>query len=313
MTQVEQELRWRQQLWEHLRTTPDGPKNVPPSTLHALNIYKGAHGIWVDKSRTAAITPDGYGIAVSLVHSGKSYPDDWSEHGVIYHYPQTKRPGRDLSEIEATKNASRYSLPVFVITHTSHSMRDVYLGWVEAWDDQAKQFLVVFDEQFPNTPVPRKQEAAEVGENDEPFVLFSPRKGTQRMVTGRPDQQRFKFQLVKRYGLICAVCGLRTAPLLQAAHIVPKEHHGSDDPRNGLVLCANHHLAFDLALFSIHPESLAIGYQEGYDQEQLQIAYENLCHLPALPHPEALLWRYHHQGLHISTSKRKPSKQVLAG
>jgi putative restriction endonuclease len=37
----------------------------------------------------------------------------------------------------------------------------------------------------------------------------------------------------------------------QAAHIVPKNKSGTDDPRNGLSLCRTHHWAFDNGLFSI--------------------------------------------------------------
>jgi putative restriction endonuclease len=37
----------------------------------------------------------------------------------------------------------------------------------------------------------------------------------------------------------------------QAAHIVPKNKNGTDDPRNGLSLCRTHHWAFDNGLFSL--------------------------------------------------------------
>lgn len=37
----------------------------------------------------------------------------------------------------------------------------------------------------------------------------------------------------------------------QAAHIVPKNKNGTDDPRNGLTLCRAHHWAFDTGLFTL--------------------------------------------------------------
>ena len=49
--------------------------------------------------------------------------------------------------------------------------------------------------------------------------------------------------------------------MLQAAHIRPVSENGSDDPRNGLVLCANHHLAFDANLFAFDPETLEVVYK----------------------------------------------------
>jgi len=99
--------------------------------------------------------------------------------------------------------------------------------------------------------------------------------------------------VLKRYGPQCAVCGLELLTLLQAAHIVPKERQGTDDPRNGLVLCANHHLAFDTRLFAIQPRTLEIRYrQQGPAANALRITYNDLCHLPYGPHEDALKWRY---------------------
>lgn len=113
------------------------------------------------------------------------------------------------------------------------------------------------------------------------------------MVIGRKNQQRFKFQVFKRYGPKCAVCGLEIPTLLQAAHLVPKERQGSDDPRNGLVFCANHHLAFDANLFGIMPETLEFCFKPlGPDAQALQICFKDLSYLERMPHEEALEWRY---------------------
>ena len=40
----------------------------------------------------------------------------------------------------------------------------------------------------------------------------------------------------------------------QAAHIVPKNKNGTDDPRNGLTLCRAHHWALDAGLFTLTPD-----------------------------------------------------------
>jgi len=91
--------------------------SVEPQRLRQLGIYGGAQGIWVDKRRTSRITPDGAGVAVGLLHTGSSYPDDLSTDGVLYHYPKTERPARrDAAEVDSTKAAGRLGLPVFVIT-----------------------------------------------------------------------------------------------------------------------------------------------------------------------------------------------------
>lgn len=273
-----------------------GPNGVAPEVLRTLGIYGGAQGIWVDKARTGELTDNGHGITVSLTHSGKSYPDDFSDDEVIYHYPDTDRPkSRDASEVEATKNTRRLGLPVFVITHTSHSRRDVSIGWVIDWDDNFKWFLVHFDNKPPLSSS-RAVELLDEINTENVFTLFQQDNGPQRLVSGRKNQPRFKFLVLKRYGPACVVCGLSVPALLQAAHLVPKEHQGSDDPRNGLVLCANHHLAFDSNLFSIRPGTFELCYKlSGPDAQALGITFRDLHHLPHRPHDDALTWRYHHQ------------------
>ena len=91
------------------------------------------------------------------------------------------------------------------------------------------------------------------------------------------------------------MCGLNVPELLEAAHIIPDEHDGADDPRNGLVLCCNHHRAYDSNLFLIDPKSLKLHYiKPGSSGSYLRIIRTDLLHLSRKPHPEALQWRWDH-------------------
>jgi putative restriction endonuclease len=100
------EFERRTAMWHSLLDS-GGPGNVSPSLLRKLGIYGGAQGIWINKERTSNLTESGTGVTVGLLHTGKAYADDLSTDGVLYHYPATNRPpGRDSSEIEATKAAS---------------------------------------------------------------------------------------------------------------------------------------------------------------------------------------------------------------
>jgi hypothetical protein len=80
--------------------------------------------------------------------------------------------------------------------------------------------------------------------------------------------------------------------LLHAAHLCPVEQNGSDHPLNGLVLCLNHHRAFDAGLFCIEPESLEIRIGWRYNAPDLGITQTSLRHLPQRPHFEALRWAW---------------------
>jgi len=132
-------------MWADLQAAGD-PSRLSPQLLRELGIYGGAQGIWVDAERTRGIDGGG-GITVSLLHTGRHYADELSTDGVLYHYPRTGRPpGRDRSEVDATK-AGRLRLPVFVITPgPTSSSRSVHKGWIEGWDDDAELFLVTFFE-----------------------------------------------------------------------------------------------------------------------------------------------------------------------
>ena len=283
---VEEERKYRIGLWEKLKEK-GGPSGVAPSVLRELGINGGYQGIWVDKARTGQITNDGEGITVAVLHTGSSYADDLAEDCVIYHYPQTQRPAsRDLAEVNATKAAGRLQLPFFVIAYPTpnSNVRDVKLGWVESWDDQSRTFLINFGNE-PPTP-----QTADITE-ETPFVLATPKQRMMREVKVRAGQQRFKFQVFKRYGPKCVVCGLSVVRLLDAAHIRPKLADGSDDPRNGLVLCANHHRAFDARLFGINPSTLEVRcLPDGPDRAALGINVESVAYLPKPPHTDALAW-----------------------
>lgn len=237
------------------------------------------------------MTSDGSGITVALLHTGEHYPDDLSEDGLIYHYPQTNRPpGRDLSEIRATKTAGAFGIPLFVVTssHPSAYLRDVRLAWIEGWDDRAAQFFVSFALQRPHALL-------DVPHDDERFNLTQSRPRSTTSSIARGGQAQFRFRVFQRYGPVCAVCQMALPDLLESVHIRPVEYSGSDDPRNGLVLCSNHHKAFDAGLFRIAPQTLTITAPSGGPTlRDLFVTARSLQHLNCKPHREALEWRAHH-------------------
>jgi putative restriction endonuclease len=283
---VEAELDHRLGLWRQLAEA-GGPSGIQPSRLRELGIYVGSQGVFFNKERTDRISPGG--VTMSVLHTGGSYADDFSTDGVLYHYPATARaPTRDASEIAATKAAATLRLPVFVITNSnrSPSLRDIHLGWVVDWDDDARLFLILFGE----VPLPTARADAEVVA-DEGFILFDPKPPGSRIIAARDGQQRFKFEVLKRYGAQCAACAVAVLDVLDAAHLVPKAKGGTDHPANGIVLCALHHRAFDAGLFAIEPETHRIQVRaKGPSHEAQRISRKDLRHLRAPPHADAVLW-----------------------
>jgi len=124
-----------------------------------------------------------------------------------------------------------------------------------------------------------------------PFTLFTVESTKRASVRVRPGQQRFRFQVLKEYGSKCAVCSISHSLLLHAAHLCGKAAKGSDDWRNGLPLCATHHVAFDADLFAIHPDTLEIEPADGLDRETLGVQ-QRLATMRGRPHVDALRWRF---------------------
>ena len=263
--------------WKHLGQ-PDRDTKVGPRDLRRVRLYGGAQGVWVDKGTTAS-GEFVDGIAVSVLHTDSHYPDEFSEEGARYHYPDTDRVGSRYSgEIEAVKNCQKSALPVLVITRPTpnSASRLCRWAWVEDWNDSAQEFFLSFSRRPAHPDV-----------QDVSFNPTAASRARRSLTKVRPGQSRFRFLVEKRYGAECVVCGLRVRAMLQAAHIVPKEFDGTDDPRNGLMLCANHHAAFDANLFAIDP-ALDLWPGTGNTLSGLQISRHNLQHLGNRPATEAL-------------------------
>jgi putative restriction endonuclease len=71
----------------------------------------------------------------------------------------------------------------------------------------------------------------------------------------RLHQQSFRSRVLQAYHPCCAVCRLRHAELLEAAHILPDGHpRGEPWVSNGISLCKLHHAAFDSQILGIRSD-----------------------------------------------------------
>ena len=280
---MEQELKRRKQMFNQLIEASHGLPT--PSLIRELGMYGGAQGIYRDSKNTSGLTEDGAGVTVSILHTGRHYDDDMGLHELLYYYPKTDRPtSMDHGEIQATKNAGLLGLPIFVISNEG-KLRQVRIGFVEDWDDAAEMFLISLQEKWA---VPLKIDE----EVPQAFELTAVNDTKLALTASRPNQAKFRFSVLKRYGHKCAVCHIKVTDVLAAAHIRDKRHDGSDDPRNGIVLCQTHHTAFDKHLFGIDPSSLEIKMNEETDSDDLGITEFRLTMERSEPHRDALEWRW---------------------
>ena len=282
---IEREVARRLDAWNKLQKSPKWPL-VSAQEVRDLGIYGGASGVWVDKTLTSEVAPEG--VAVGLLHTGKHYDDDVDETGILYHYPTTDRPAsRDANEIQAIKNAKLFGIPVFVIRNLGGSKK-VELAWLNDFDDELRICVLTFHGVLPE----ENNFALSNSPNSEP-ILFGARRTTKSSVERAERDPLFKFNILKRFEGRCLITNIDVTEMLDAAHIIPVASGGTEDPNNGLLLSASVHRALDAGLWAINPISLRIETKaSGPDSKRMKLDQVDLSRSSRLLNREALEFRY---------------------
>lgn len=111
-------------------------------------------------------------------------------------------------------------------------------------DDEPQNncFVVALDEGFRFLP-----RGASMSPDQKRYAL--------RLARQRLHQPAFRTRVLVAYKSRCAVCLLRHASLLDAAHIVPdSDPRGLPTVNNGLAMCKIHHAAFDQRMLGVTPD-----------------------------------------------------------
>jgi hypothetical protein len=145
---VHDEILWRGRVYERLQVTHP-PRQIPSSALREAGVYRGAAGLWCDRERTTKIAETG--LCVSIMHTGKHYADSFQGNTLIYHYPQTERPGAtDINEIQAARECLHRRVPLFVILPGETSgTKELRLGWLVGDMPDEKAFLIALHDNDP--------------------------------------------------------------------------------------------------------------------------------------------------------------------
>lgn len=140
-------------------------------------------------------------------------------------------------------------------------------------------------------------------DHSEPFDPADVLDGRRRVlaeVLRRLGQQDFRRKLLSAYDSRCAVTRCKTNWVLEAAHITPYRGPKTNAISNGLLLRADIHTLFDLALISIEPIKLKIRVSRLLARSEYA---EFDGRTPALPNREAVrpsvvALREHHRLFH---------------
>lgn len=77
----------------------------------------------------------------------------------------------------------------------------------------------------------------------------------ERLVRQRVHQPVFRARVLSAYGKRCAICTLKYAELLDAAHILPdSDERGLPVVTNGMAMCTIHHRAYDQNFLGVSPD-----------------------------------------------------------
>jgi hypothetical protein len=281
---IEKELAYRLEIMSQAKSLANWPL-LTHEEVRDLGIYGGASGVWVNKSRTQELAPEG--VVVGLLHTGRHYDDDIDENGVLYHYPTTQRPkARDENEIQSIKNAKALNLPVFVIQNVGNRKK-VNLAWLDDFDDELRICILTFNgadiskDEFRST----KTLAS--------LPIFGQRKKSSVEVIRAERDPLFKFNILRRFSGKCLVTEINVTEMLDAAHIVPVASGGTESNENGLLLSASAHRALDSGLWAINPSNLKVETRaEGPSTSRMKFSITDLSEYSDKLNRDALAYRY---------------------
>lgn len=116
----------------------------------------------------------------------------------------------------------------------------------------------------------------------DPASLYDARERIMASIVRRRGQPVFRQRLLEAYDGICAMTGCTARPALEAAYIVPYQGPLTNQVTNGLLLRADVHTLFDLALITVDEKLTVVVTSELAGTEYNQLAGRRL-HLPRNP------------------------------
>lgn len=208
--------------------------------------YEGTRTALIDRQRGIR-KPAGFDAALAIRTTFTPpdklppYNDDIGPDGL----QRYKYRGSDPQHPEnvALRNAMRQRLPIIWFVGVQPGLYEpIYPVFVVGDDPTNLEFALAVDE---------SQRFVTPGAD----LDADTRRWVERRTRQRLHQRVFRSQVLLAYGTRCAICKIRHAELLDAAHIVPDGRpNGQPVVPNGLSLCKIHHAAFDAQIFGIRPD-----------------------------------------------------------
>jgi putative restriction endonuclease len=255
-----------------------------------ISLLQHMRGIRVVAGLDAALT---IRTTYSLRPEDRPYEDDIGLDG----FPRYKWRGTDPEAYDnkALRHAMTLGKPlIWFIGVAPGVFQSVNPVWLSAEERDQHQFVVAVDRDLR---LPWSHDF----EHPEDAVLQ--RRYVEALVRQRVHQPLFRQRVLEAYARQCALCRLRHAELLEAAHIREDADGGEPIVPNGVAMCAIHHKAFDNAILGIRPDYVIEIRRDVLDEKDgptlmhaLQGIHSNTITLPearrAWPREDLLEERY---------------------
>lgn len=213
---------------------------ISRAELSALLLANGETRRVIDTSK-GIWNPRDLSATLSIVSSPSGPYDDRHVDGGLFHYDY--RAGSIEGDNAKLRRAYELELPVILLRKIDNGIYvPVFPTYVVADDIENRQFILALDESLRFLANPLSPSAAE-------------KRYAERVVRARLHQPEFRGRVIRAYRATCAICSLKHADLLDAAHIIGDSEEGGDPiVTNGLSLCKIHHAAYDRNLLGISPD-----------------------------------------------------------
>jgi putative restriction endonuclease len=283
--------RLRLAMFDHLdRIAAAHPGGIPSRDLNTFT-FDGRPvrltvqpGIWKPAGLSAALT-----IRTTYTSPGREapYEDRIGTDGLVRYKWRGADPRH--ADNRALREAMRRQRPlVYFVAVASGVYQAFYPVYLVAEDLERREFVL---DAAPGSWAPVPPSPVE-------------RRYAQRLTVQRLHQGLFRPRVLRAYGSRCALCRLRHARLLDAAHIVPDRHERGDPVvPNGLSLCKIHHAAFDADIIGVRPDHVVEVRRDVLEEVDgpmlrhgLQEMHGATIHVPHVayqrPDRDRLEWRY---------------------
>lgn len=190
-------------------------------------------------------------VAISILTTYRQRPEDRPYEDDIGPdgYPRYKWQGTDpqASDNVALRVAMKLRKPLAWFVGVAPGLYEaVFPVWLVDEEADQHQFVVALDE------------AMETAWQQE-VLLTAPDEVRRReyalgVIRRRLHQPDFRRRVLLAYERQCAICRLRHAELLDAAHIKEDADGGEPVVTNGIAMCAIHHRAFDALVLGVTPK-----------------------------------------------------------